>query len=238
MVNLFCDADFAGDPESLKSTNGHHGDVQGPNSRFPWAAASKGQTPRSESTPEAEINSAGMGIKTIAIPAVEIFEVLLKPYHPEEDWKLRVDLHEDNSTTVQVAYTGKNPSMKLLERGHGISVGNIHEHVRNGDINFIHTRSEHMSADIYTKHFTNPQLWNRLRMLINIYTPQEIATFTLNPDNSYLPVKESVIHLSGGKVIKPLGGASEETRGLMTDGDQGQSGADRALDGGNSPHHL
>ena len=126
-------------------------------------------------------------------------------------WNLRIDLHDDNAATVQVALTGKNPTMKLLERGHGISVGQLHDYVKNGIINMIHTRSEHMAADIYTKLFVDPMLWNRLRMLINVYSPLEILRFDLNPDNSYLPVKDSVITLSGGKVVEPTGDESADS---------------------------
>ena len=36
--HLFCDADFAGCPYTLRSTSGVHADIQGPNSRFPFSA--------------------------------------------------------------------------------------------------------------------------------------------------------------------------------------------------------
>ena len=51
-AHLFCDADFAGCPYTLKSTSGCHTDIEGPNSRFPWAAATVGQTSRAQSTLE------------------------------------------------------------------------------------------------------------------------------------------------------------------------------------------
>ena len=56
-AHLFCDADFAGCPYTLKSTNGCHADIQGPNSRFPWSSRSNGQTSTAQSTQEAELNS-------------------------------------------------------------------------------------------------------------------------------------------------------------------------------------
>ena len=43
-ARLYCDADFAGCPYTLKSTSGVHAAIEGPNSRFPWAASSKGQS--------------------------------------------------------------------------------------------------------------------------------------------------------------------------------------------------
>ena len=63
-VHLFCDADFAGDPYTLKSTNGLHLDIQGPNSRFPLTSQSKGQTGTAQSTPETELDAANFGMKT------------------------------------------------------------------------------------------------------------------------------------------------------------------------------
>ncbi len=84
-IHLFCDADFAGCPYTLKSTNGHHADLQGLWSRFPWAAASKQQSCRSESTPEAELDSAAAGIKNIGEPGAEIWYVLLARFH-DSSW--------------------------------------------------------------------------------------------------------------------------------------------------------
>ena len=61
-----------------------------------------------------------------------------------------MNCHEDNSAVIQVGQSGKNPSMKPLDRNPGISVGWIHEKIVEGSYNFIHTRTEHMAADIYT----------------------------------------------------------------------------------------
>ncbi len=105
-AHLFCDADFAGCPYTLRSTSGHHADLQGPNTRFPWAAASKGHTSRAESTPEAELVSAAQGMKNIGEPALQVLSVLLSRFHAN-DWVLCMYLHEDNSTTVTIAMSGK-----------------------------------------------------------------------------------------------------------------------------------
>ena len=55
-AHIFCDADFAGCPYTLRSTSGVHADIQGPNSRFPWSAGSNGQTSRAQSSTEAELD--------------------------------------------------------------------------------------------------------------------------------------------------------------------------------------
>ena len=46
-----------------------------------------------------------------------------------------------------------------------------------------------MTADMFTKAFSNAVLWNRLRMLINVYEPKEIEDLDLNPSNDNLPAR-------------------------------------------------
>ena len=106
-------------------------------------------------------------------------------------WEFRVNLHEDNTTCITVARTGKNPTMKFLERGHGVSIGWIHHRIDGGWYNMIHTRTEHMAADVYTKAFVDPNKWDRLRKLINVFTPRERELGELCPDNTGLPERIS-----------------------------------------------
>ena len=122
--SCFGDADFAGCPYTLRSTSGCHTDVQGPNSRFPWGAGSNQQTSRAQSTPEAELSSLNTGMKNRGEPAIDIWTVLLAQYHTDDpDWKLQIYIHEDNTTAICGARSGKNPTMKTLERGFGVSIG-------------------------------------------------------------------------------------------------------------------
>ena len=76
--------------------------------------------------------------------------------------------------------------MKTLERCHGVSVASSHQGVLDGVYNWIHTRSERMTADIFTKPFAQPVLWARLKMLTNIYSPSQIAKVEFNLENSWI----------------------------------------------------
>ena len=67
-LHVYCDADFAGDQETMKSTSGVHLVLQGPNSYFPLTCVSKKQSCQSHSTPEAEFVAASHGIRAVAIP--------------------------------------------------------------------------------------------------------------------------------------------------------------------------
>ena len=49
------------------------------------------------------------------------------------------------------------------------------------DYIIVRTRSHDMSADLYTKGFLTKTLCNRLKLLANLYTRQELKDLILNP---------------------------------------------------------
>merc|ERR1712066_88011 len=57
----------------------------------------------------------------------------------------------------------------------------MHERVKARDYNLIHTRSGDISADVYTKAFTQKSIWTKLRRPVNIYTPEETKNGDFNP---------------------------------------------------------
>ena len=122
-LHLYCDADFAGDPYTLKSTSGAHMSVEGPNTRFPFSAGVEGQTSRAHSSTEAEINSLDRGMRDRGDPSFCVWEVIFGQYHQDDDnWRLIINLHEDNTTCIITARTGKNATMKTLEKCFGVNV--------------------------------------------------------------------------------------------------------------------
>ena len=68
-------------------------------------------------------------------------------------------LHEDNTTCISCLRSGINRTMKTLERGFGIDIAWNHKRIESGDYVLVHTRTSHMSADIYTKGLGNPKTW-------------------------------------------------------------------------------
>ena len=119
-----------------------------------------------------------------------------------EQWRFRVNVHEDNTTTVQIVRSGKSQSMKTLERNAGISVRWLHERILSGDYNIYHCRTIDMSADIYTKATKDVASWRRLRKLINVYTPAEIKSSAWNPDA--VPHPDQVISECANKQYQVL----------------------------------
>ena len=102
-------------------------------------------------------------------------------------WRVVIHTHEDNTPAIAILRTGMNKTMKTLERGFGVDISWCHTRIESGDYVLIHTRTSHQTADIYTKGISEPIAWRRLRRLINIFSPTELQTLNLNPDNeSYL----------------------------------------------------
>lgn len=61
--HLFADANFAGYPHILKSTNGCRFDILGPNSRFPIAACCLAQASIAQISTESEASSMNVALE-------------------------------------------------------------------------------------------------------------------------------------------------------------------------------
>ena len=116
---LWADSDFAGDPDTMKSTSGVILVLRGKNSFFCLAAQSKRQTGVSHSTPEAEMVAAAFALRhfgeVIMAMAVPLFKSAFNL-----DIELR--LMEDNETAFRIFQHGRNPSMRYLGRTHGVAL--------------------------------------------------------------------------------------------------------------------
>ena len=52
---------------------------------------------------------------------------------------------------------------------------------RDSRYNVVHTASEHMAADLYTKGFTDKRTFGNLKRLINVYSTEEIEDGKFSP---------------------------------------------------------
>ena len=105
----FTDADFAGDPVTLRSTSGVFLCLVGPNTFCPLSAVSKKQSCVSDSTPEAEIVALDLAVPSEGIPAILLWEALTQKQQS-------VRVMEGNTASARVIQTGKNPTMRHLGR--------------------------------------------------------------------------------------------------------------------------
>ena len=168
-LGLFAAADFAGCAQSLRSTSGSHLQVQGKFTRFPLAGGSKRQGCVSHSTPEAEIVAADTALRTLGIPALICGKVLAKVFP-------QLLFHDDNQGMIGVVRSGRNPTMRHLERTHGISIASMHEHFQKDHFVLIYEITAKMAADIHTKGFRNPMAWKKACMLVNLLEPQDLQS--------------------------------------------------------------
>ena len=79
---------------------------------------SKKQSCVSHSTPEAEIVAADMVIRVIGLPAMQLWDILLGA----GNGKLRAIFKEDNEAAIKILTSGKNPTMRHMQRTHGLDL--------------------------------------------------------------------------------------------------------------------
>ena len=122
---------------------GNYAVLMGPNTDFAFAARSKSIGGVCSSTPEAELASANAIIKGIGMPTVDLMAQIRGDAATEtatlssggKTWtyqwtKLKGSLavlYEDNTAAIQVIKTGKNPTMKHLQRHQGINIRMLHD---------------------------------------------------------------------------------------------------------------
>ena len=119
-IGIFADADYAGCGQSLRSTSGPHMLASGSHTRFPLAGGSKRPGCVSHSTPQAEIIAADYALRTHAIPVISLWKTLVGS-------DPKIVFHDDNQGMIAIIRSGQNPTMRHLERTHGISIQWMHD---------------------------------------------------------------------------------------------------------------
>ena len=132
--HLFADADFAGGKRTMRSTSGAHLALHGPRTFFPLHGLSKRQTAASHSTPEAEMVAAAMALRTIGIPSLDLWSILLER-------PATLTFHEDNEAMIKVCRTGKNPTMRHINCVHGVSAVELHERFSDPQFKLVYEKS-------------------------------------------------------------------------------------------------
>jgi hypothetical protein len=114
-LRVYADADLAGCVRTKRSTTGVALAVEGPNTRMVVNGVSKRQTAVSHSTPEAEIVAADYAMRTEGMPALSLISTILaRP--------VKLCVMEDNEAMIKICQSGKNPTMRYLNRTHKVGV--------------------------------------------------------------------------------------------------------------------
>ncbi len=146
----------------MKSTGGTFLVLVGPNTFFPLTGSSKQHGSTSNSSTEAEIVTLAIAVRTVGIPALDLFEELLGR-------KVLLVVFEDNQATATIVRTGKfEQSMGHVKRCHGVQLGTLTERLADGT--FI---IEDCHTEGITKHFITPHKWVPAKQLIGILSPEQ-----------------------------------------------------------------
>jgi ribosomal protein L40E len=147
-VRVFTDADWAGDSESTKSTNGLWIELYSPSSgrSFPLSWRSSQQTCSSSSTAEAETVSLSMGLRTEGFPTQMLFEEILGN-------KICLECLVDNSQAISAVRKGYSKKLRHLQRTHRVSISFLHEMVNSEMVNLKveYCDSTSHKGDLFTK---------------------------------------------------------------------------------------
>ena len=191
---LFADAN-KGEKPTFNSTSGAFLCLSGPNSFFPLAALSKKQTSIAHSTPEAEIVSVDTALKNLGVPSLSLWDHIMG--HGSR--KLEAILKEDNEAAIRVLSAGRNPTMRHMQRTQGISLSWIWERFERKEFELDKCPTREMSADIFTKPFTDKTTWTHARKLIGHYLPEELGLSAVKAKSVIAPV----VRLNDGMTISP-----------------------------------
>ena len=161
-LELFCDADYGGDKEDVKSTSGGYLVLKGPNTTFPLAWLSKRQTSVSRSTTESEVVSLAHSVYTEGIPALQLWSLLF-------DRPVQLILREDNQATIIVVEKGYSPKLRHISRTHKVNLSGLSELLDDPDIKIEYVDTLEQLADIFTKAL-QPQKWYHALCLLGIRT--------------------------------------------------------------------
>jgi len=123
-------------------------------------------------------------IKNIKKKMISIFPYKFSKYQKYQtcmEKSLQIDIHNcsilfhDNQGMIGVR-SGRNPTMRHMERTHGISIASLHEHFQRDHFLLIYEITAKMAADIHTKGFKNPLAWKRACMLTNLLEPDDLGS--------------------------------------------------------------
>ena len=157
-LRLFCDADFAGDPTSQRSTRGVHLALHGSHAIYPLQGLPAKQDAVACSTPEAEFYAGCMGYRKVMIPSLEFWDIsgpnMLVPM-----------FHEDNQAMILIVLY--RVSAQWLH-------ARIGRHPDKDPTLLFYEDTANMPADVYTKGFSTPDSWGRAICRIKVFRPHEI----------------------------------------------------------------
>ena len=94
--------------------------MPGPHTLMPLTAKTKPQNSGALSTPEAEVPTLNMVVRSFGMLALDHWELVLGR-------KVGVDMMEGHEASLAIVRIGANPTRRRLSRTHGVSVAWLYE---------------------------------------------------------------------------------------------------------------
>jgi hypothetical protein len=108
---------------------------------------SKRQTAVSHSTPEAEIVAADYAMRQEGMPTLALLSTILGR-------EVTLSMMEDNEAMIEICYSGKNPTMRFLNRNHKVGISRLMEVFKLPDIKLHKIDTKLQAADLGIKRIT------------------------------------------------------------------------------------
>ena len=83
--------------------------------------------------------------------------------------------YDDNKAMIGVVRSGRNPTMRHLERSHGVSISWMHEMFTRDYMHLAYEVTDRMAADIYTKAFNDGRKWKHACLQIGLLDPSLLS---------------------------------------------------------------
>ena len=122
----------------------------------------------SHSTPEAEIVAADVAMRAMGMPALKLLQRILKK-------SPNFVFYDDNKAMIGVVRSGRNPTMRHLERSHGVCISWMHEMFTRDYMYLAYEVTDRMAADIYTKAFNDGRKWKHACLQIGLLDPSLLS---------------------------------------------------------------
>ena len=166
-LELFVDADSAGEHKDAKSTSRAYLVLAGTQTHFPLMWSSERQTSVNRSTTEAEVIAMANAVFGEAIPILQLFETVLER-------PVSLITQEDNQATIKFVENGCSSKLCRISRTHQVNLGSLSEILQRG-MKLQYVETDKQAADIFTKAL-EPHQWPNAISLLGMQVHSQLGS--------------------------------------------------------------